>query len=65
MREELQEAIERAFIDLHYAEAELKMQRCGGGELPAAIEHVKLAIRELQAAIDPPKQSDPPQSLGS
>ncbi len=50
MREKLQAAIERAFIDLHYAEAELRISQTA--ENGPEIEHIRLAIRELQSAIE-------------
>jgi hypothetical protein len=53
MREKLQAAIERAFIDLHYAEAELRISEPGENGVRPEIEHIRLAIRELQSAIEP------------
>ncbi|MCW2286029.1 hypothetical protein M2323_003866 [Rhodoblastus acidophilus] len=51
MREKLQAAIERAFIDLHYAQAELRHNHTSEGGVSPEIEHIRLAIRELQSAI--------------
>ncbi|MBB4198392.1 hypothetical protein GGD83_002192 [Rhodoblastus sphagnicola] len=51
MSEKLRAAIERAFIDLHYAAAELKMGAQGADATSAAVEHVRLAIRELESGL--------------
>lgn len=53
MRDKLQAAIERAFIDLHYAEAELRISQPAEDGVSPEIAHIRLAIRELQSAIEP------------
>lgn len=50
MSEQLRAAIERAFIDLYYAAAELKLGEPGQGAAPAAA-HVKQAIRALLSGL--------------
>jgi hypothetical protein len=60
MREELQAAIERAFIDLHYAEAELKSRPSDDASLIPAVAQIRLAIRELEAATAGWDDPEPP-----
>jgi hypothetical protein len=52
MREELVAAIERAFINLHYARAELEMRGAAEPEMAPAIDHINQAIRELQLELE-------------
>lgn len=62
MREKLQAAIERAFIDLHYAEAELRSDQPARNGVFPEIAHIRLAIRELQSAIEPWDASNTPET---
>jgi hypothetical protein len=52
MREELVAAIERAFINLHYARAELEMRGATETEMAPAIDHINQAMRELQLGLE-------------
>jgi hypothetical protein len=62
MREKLQAAIERAFIDLHYAEAELRICQPAADGVRPEIEHIRLAIQELQSALEPCAYSETPDA---
>jgi len=58
MSEQLRAAIERAFIDLYYAAAELKLAEPDLDGAPAATEHVKLAIRALLGGLRSSRAED-------